>query len=107
MRSVFTRATCDFCFARFLRFQYWELVGREKERIRQIFHDDVFSPILTAVFAITAAKDATNTAQQTEFLQRASDLQGDGAHPSDFATGAGCWQYVVARIDNLSLDEDR
>jgi hypothetical protein len=35
-------------------FQYWELVGREKERIRirQIFHDDVFSPILTAVFAI-------------------------------------------------------
>jgi hypothetical protein len=57
-------------------FQYWELVGREKERIRirQIFHDDVFSPILTAVFAIAAAKDATNTAEQTEFLQRASDL---------------------------------
>jgi hypothetical protein len=57
-------------------FQYWELVGREKERIRirQIFHDDVFSPILTAVFAIAAGKDATNTAEQTEFLQRASDL---------------------------------
>jgi hypothetical protein len=57
-------------------FRYWELVGREKERIRirQIFHDDAFSPILTAVFAIAAAKDATNTAEQTEFLQRASDL---------------------------------
>jgi hypothetical protein len=39
-------------------FQYWELVGREKERIRirQIFHDDVFSSILTAVFSIAAAK---------------------------------------------------
>jgi hypothetical protein len=36
--------------------------------------DDVFSPILTAVFAVAAAKDATNTAEQTEFLQRASDL---------------------------------
>jgi len=57
-------------------FEYLELVGREKERIRiqQIFHDDVFSPILTAVFAITAAKDATNAAEQTEFLQNASDL---------------------------------
>jgi hypothetical protein len=57
-------------------FQYWELVGREKERVRiqQIFHDAVFSPILTAVFAIAAAKDATNAAEQTEFLQRASDL---------------------------------
>jgi NADP-dependent 3-hydroxy acid dehydrogenase YdfG len=27
-----------------------------------------------AVFAIAAAKDATNAAEQTEFLQRASDL---------------------------------
>jgi hypothetical protein len=52
------------------------LVGREKERIRirQIFHDEIFSPILTAVFAITAAKDATKAAEQTEFLQKASDL---------------------------------
>jgi hypothetical protein len=52
------------------------LVGREKERVRiqQIFHDAVFSPILTAVFAIAAAKDATNAAEQTEFLQRESDL---------------------------------
>ena len=57
-------------------FRYWELVGREKERIRirQIFHDDVFSPILTAVFAIAAAKESTNAAEQTESLQRASDL---------------------------------
>ena len=55
---------------------YWELVGREKERIRiqQIFRDEVFSPILIAVFAIAAAKEATNAAEQTEFLQRASDL---------------------------------
>jgi hypothetical protein len=57
-------------------FQHGELFGQEKERIRmrQVFHQDVSSPILAAIFAIAAAKDAAKTASVSEPLQKASDL---------------------------------
>ena len=57
-------------------FQHGELFGQENERIRmrQVFHQDVSSPILAAIFAIAAAKDAAKNASVSESLQKASDL---------------------------------
>jgi hypothetical protein len=57
-------------------FQHGELFGQEKERMRmrQVFHEEVSSPILAAIFAIATAKDAAKTASLLESLQKASDL---------------------------------
>jgi hypothetical protein len=57
-------------------FQHGQLFGQEKERIRmrQVFHQDVSSPILAAIFAIATAKDAAKTASVSDSLQKASDL---------------------------------
>ena len=57
-------------------FQHGALVGQEKERvrIRQIFHQEISSPILAAIFAIATAREAAKTAAQSEPLQKASDL---------------------------------
>jgi hypothetical protein len=57
-------------------FQHGELFGREKERIRmrEVFHQEVSSPILAAIFAIATAEDAAQGRSVSESLQKASDL---------------------------------
>jgi hypothetical protein len=61
-----------------LLFEQMELAAQEKERIRitTMFHDEVSSPILAAIFAIAIAKDQleSNPTPKNENLERASDL---------------------------------
>jgi signal transduction histidine kinase len=61
-----------------LVFEQMELAAQEKERLRitTMFHDEVSSPILAAIFAIAIAKDEleSNPTPKNENLERASDL---------------------------------